>query len=133
MPIFQQEIPVRFGDCDPAGIVFYPNYFRWMDAVFHGFLHVKAGGHANLCRTLGARGLGLMEAGISFRSPAIDGDTLRYAIQSIDWSMRSFRVSYRVTIENQLVLESHEKRGLFVENDERLSAAEVQPLRDKIG
>ena len=23
---------VEFGDCDPAGIVFYPNFFRWMDA-----------------------------------------------------------------------------------------------------
>ena len=23
---------VEFGDCDPAQIVFYPNYFRWMDA-----------------------------------------------------------------------------------------------------
>ena len=23
---------VEFGDCDPAGIVFYPNFLRWMDA-----------------------------------------------------------------------------------------------------
>ena len=23
---------VEFGDCDPAQIVFYPNFFRWMDA-----------------------------------------------------------------------------------------------------
>jgi hypothetical protein len=25
------QLHVEFGDCDPAGIVFYPNYFRWMD------------------------------------------------------------------------------------------------------
>ena len=23
---------VHWGDCDPAGIIFYPTYFRWMDA-----------------------------------------------------------------------------------------------------
>src|SRR4051812_35838364 len=23
---------VEFGDCDPAGIVFYPNFLRWTDA-----------------------------------------------------------------------------------------------------
>ena len=23
---------VQWGDCDPAGIIFYPTYFRWMDA-----------------------------------------------------------------------------------------------------
>ena len=25
------EMTVAWGDCDPAGIVFYPNYFRWFD------------------------------------------------------------------------------------------------------
>lgn len=25
---FRRYIPVRFGDCDPAGIVFYPRYFE---------------------------------------------------------------------------------------------------------
>ena len=23
---------VHWGDCDPAGIIFYPTYFRWLDA-----------------------------------------------------------------------------------------------------
>ena len=23
---------VEWGDCDPAGIIFYPTYYRWMDA-----------------------------------------------------------------------------------------------------
>ena len=26
------EFTVEFGDCDPARIVFYPNFFRWMDS-----------------------------------------------------------------------------------------------------
>ena len=28
MAAFLQEIPVRFGDCDPGGWVFYPRYFE---------------------------------------------------------------------------------------------------------
>ena len=27
-----RTIRIQWGDCDPAGIVFYPNFFRWMDA-----------------------------------------------------------------------------------------------------
>ena len=27
----------QFGDCDPAGIVFFPNYSRWMDAASHHY------------------------------------------------------------------------------------------------
>ena len=26
------RIAVEFGDCDPAGIVYFPNFHRWMDA-----------------------------------------------------------------------------------------------------
>src|SRR5690625_3475341 len=32
---------VYFGDADPAGIVFYPNYYRWMDQASHEFFNAK--------------------------------------------------------------------------------------------
>ena len=33
------EVTVEWGDCDPAGIVYYPSYFRWCDqATFRLFL-----------------------------------------------------------------------------------------------
>jgi 4-hydroxybenzoyl-CoA thioesterase len=30
---FRTSIPVRFADCDPAGIVFYPRYFEMINGV----------------------------------------------------------------------------------------------------
>lgn len=36
------EVDVMFGDCDPAGIVFFPNFLKWMDASSHNFF-VKCG------------------------------------------------------------------------------------------
>ena len=32
MLISTHEVEIEFGDCDPAGIVFYPNHFRMFDA-----------------------------------------------------------------------------------------------------
>jgi len=32
MPTFQQEIPVRFGACDPATFVYYPRYFEMINS-----------------------------------------------------------------------------------------------------
>jgi len=29
------EVTVEWGDCDPAGIVYYPAYFRWCDQASH--------------------------------------------------------------------------------------------------
>ena len=28
----RRDVEIEFGDCDPAGIVYYPNYFRMFDA-----------------------------------------------------------------------------------------------------
>jgi 4-hydroxybenzoyl-CoA thioesterase len=36
------EIMVEWGDCDPAGIVYYPSYFRWFDqATYRLFLKAR--------------------------------------------------------------------------------------------
>ena len=32
MPIARHVVRIEWGDCDAAGITFYPNYFRWFDA-----------------------------------------------------------------------------------------------------
>ena len=127
--LHQASIDVSFGDCDPAGIVFYPNYFRWMDAVFHGFLKARAGGHAQLCQTLGAKGIGLMETSMSFASPATDGDRLTWSLDDITWQDRSFALTYRVETAGRKVLEGQERRGLFVMTDGRMRAAGVKALR----
>ena len=32
MSIIQSyKVTVQWGDCDPYGIVFYPNFYKWMD------------------------------------------------------------------------------------------------------
>jgi 4-hydroxybenzoyl-CoA thioesterase len=36
MPLASRhEVTVEWGDCDPAGIVYYPAYFRWSDQATH--------------------------------------------------------------------------------------------------
>ena len=32
---------VHFGDTDAAGIVYYPNYYKWMDQATHAFFKAK--------------------------------------------------------------------------------------------
>lgn len=43
MPLSSQhQITVECGDCDPAGIVYYPSYFKWFDQATYR-LFLKAG------------------------------------------------------------------------------------------
>lgn len=132
MALVEHAVDVSFGDCDPAGIVFYPNYFRWMDATFHRLLQERAGGHARLCHDLGAVGIGLMDVGLNFRAPVRDGQRILFRVTGIDWGSRSLTLRYEATLDGRPVLEGHEKRGVFVLRDGRMSAAETEPLRARI-
>ncbi len=133
MSLFRLEHVVSFGDCDPAGIVFYPNFYAWVDACFHGYVRAQGVSHAVVCHELGARGLGLMETGMRFRAPARDGDVLSISLDAIDWSERSYRASYTAHVGESLIFEGFETRGIFVEVEGRLRAAPVAPLRRWLG
>ena len=132
MALIEHAVDVTFGDCDPAGIVFYPNFFRWLDATFHRLLQERAGGHARLCQDLGAVGIGLMDVGLTFRLPVRDGQRLVIRLTGIDWASRSLTLRYLAESEGRTVFEGHETRGVFVLRNGRMTAADVTPLQGKI-
>lgn len=126
---FLHEVPISFGDCDPAGIVFYPNFFAWMDAGFHALLRARSEGHAALCKRFGARGIGLIAVESRFLSPARDGDLLVLELRLAGWSPRSLRIDYAGRIGERPVFAATETRGIFVPKDGRITAADTAPLR----
>jgi 4-hydroxybenzoyl-CoA thioesterase len=120
--------PVTFGDCDPAGIVFYPNYFAWFDRTFHDWLR-QFGGHASICKSLGALGLGLMEVNAKFRSPSRDGDVLDIHLSIEAWDRRALRLTYEVQIAGRTAVSGQEVRGLFKTSPTGILAADMQELK----
>ena len=114
-------------------LVFYPNFFRWIDRAFHELVQDSFGGHAKLCRELGARGLGLMNAEMAFRAPAVEGDLLQIEIVAITWSQKSYAVQYEARVGSRLILEATETRGVFQDSGRQMVAAEVSPLRERFG
>jgi 4-hydroxybenzoyl-CoA thioesterase len=120
--------PVTFGDCDPAGIVFYPNFFAWFDRTFHDWLR-KFGGHAAICSSLGALGLGLMEVNAKFRAPLRDGDTLDLKLSIEAWDRKALRLTYEGDVNGKSAVVGSEVRGLFKTSLTGIMAADMQELR----
>ncbi|MCB1340052.1 MAG: acyl-CoA thioesterase [Pseudooceanicola sp.] len=129
MADFTLDVPISFGHCDPAGIVFYPNYFRWFDRCFHAFLQERAGGHRALCARLDAKGVGLMDVDARFPSPATEGDLMRLQMTLAEWGSKTLRLEYAGLVGGRAVVEGHELRGLFVLRDGRMRAGDMAPLR----
>jgi 4-hydroxybenzoyl-CoA thioesterase len=75
--VFATEVTVRFGDCDPAGIVFYPRYFEMINNLVEDWC---AQGLGMSFRELHMeRGLGLPTVHIetAFVAPSELGEMLR--------------------------------------------------------
>jgi 4-hydroxybenzoyl-CoA thioesterase len=121
-------VEVSFGDCDPAGIVFYPNYFAWADRAFHDFLR-PLGGHAALCAKLGALGIGLISADARFRRPVRDGDSLTLTCRISEWSDRSFTLEYVGSVDAEIAVKVKERRGVLCASDNGIFAAETTGFR----
>ena len=66
------ESRVHWGDCDPAGIIFYPTYFRWMDAATWAFWEMVGFDPARLRAE--HRAMPLVSADCQFMAPARQGD-----------------------------------------------------------
>ncbi|TMV13027.1 acyl-CoA thioesterase [Arenibacterium halophilum] len=126
---FFLDIPISFGHCDPAGIVFYPNYYRWFDRCFHTFLQERGGGHRALCAKLDARGIGLMDSGARFPAPASEGDLMTLSMTIAEWGSKTLRLAYEGQVSGRTVVEGFEVRGMFVERDGRLRAGDMAELR----
>lgn len=101
---------VEWGDCDPAQIVFYPNYFRWLDAATHHLFTTAGLDWADLFKRYGVVGLPLVDAGARFVSPSSYGDELAIESHVSQWRSKVLVVSHRVLNGERLIVEGTEKR-----------------------
>jgi YbgC/YbaW family acyl-CoA thioester hydrolase len=108
--------PIEWGDCDAAGIVFYPNYFRWFDAGFQRLLKTRGQTQATLKATYGILGTALVDAAATFRSPARYDQTLTLVVAITEWRRATFRVGYQGMIDGRPVIDGHDVRA-FVKAD----------------
>ena len=121
-------IDVSFGDCDPAGIIYYPNLFRWFDRCFHDWLN-GFGGHHAVCGALGSIGLGLIDAKARFIAPMRPGDRLEIEMRITRWGGRSLSLAYAGRLGGVVAVEAEEVRGVFLETPDGLKAGEMAALK----
>ena len=73
---FHAPARVRFGDCDPAGIVFFPNWFALANAAIEDLFRERLG--IDFHALHGARGIGtgFVQAAATFMRPGLMGDAV---------------------------------------------------------
>ena len=125
------DVQVMFGDCDPAGIVFFPNFSRWMDASSLNFF-VQCGvlPWRELVKSTGIIGTPLLEIHTKFSRPATYGETLQIHTSVEEWRSKVFIHRHIVKRGDVLICEGTETRAFCqrVPGDpDRIQAIAVPP------
>ena len=85
---------VHWGDCDPAGIIFYPTYFRWMDAATWAFME-SVGYDAKRMRAEHLA-MPLVAASCDFLAPAEQGDHCEVRSRIVRFGGKSFTLAHDI-------------------------------------
>ncbi len=95
---------VHWGNCDPAGIIFYPTYYQWFDAASWAFFD-RVGYSAKRMRAE-HRAMPLVATDCQFKHPAEQGDRCEVRSRISRWGGKSFVVAHDVVRSDGVLLAS---------------------------
>ncbi|SNT12875.1 4-hydroxybenzoyl-CoA thioesterase [Noviherbaspirillum humi] len=105
------RIHVEFGDCDPAQIAFYPNFFRWFDAASrHYFENCGVAPWREYEKTHGIIGTPVVETGARYHRPTSYGDDLEVHTWIEEWREKGFVMKHELRRDGQLLAEGRDVR-----------------------
>jgi len=110
----RRRVMIQWGDCDPAEIVFYPNYFRWFDASTAHHFKAASLPKPELIKRYGVVGFPMVDTSAKFHIPSRYGDEVEIITQITGFGRSSFDVTHRLMRSDTLAVEGFEKRVLVV-------------------
>ena len=104
-------VSVEFGDCDPAGIVFFPNFLRWIDSSSrYYFVECGVPSWRETEQAHGIIGTPIVDVQARFVATATYGDRLIVQTTVTEWRNRSFVMRHVVRRGETAVVEATEVR-----------------------
>jgi 4-hydroxybenzoyl-CoA thioesterase len=110
MLINRRTIQIEWGDCDPAGIVYFPRFFEYFDACTNGLFERAGFRKPEMLQRYGLVGIPLVDARARFIIPSSFGDVVAVDSWVSEWGRSSFSVSHKLYRGDVLAVEASEKR-----------------------
>ncbi|MDO9438713.1 thioesterase family protein [Hydrogenophaga sp.] len=127
------EVDVMFGDCDPAGIVFFPNFSKWMDASsLNFFKQCGVPPWRETKKTRGIVGTPLLEIHTKFMRPATYGERLQIHTSVVEWREKVFIHKHVVQRGDDVLCEGTETRAFVINPPDAPDRIKAIPVPEDI-
>lgn len=127
-----RDVFIEWGDCDPAGIVYYPRYFVFFDNATVALFAAAGLPKHEMVKTYGIVGFPMVDTRARFVIPSRWGETITIESRIADWKRSSFDVEHRVLKDGALAIEAWETRvwvGRHPDDPEKIKS---QPVPDDV-
>jgi 4-hydroxybenzoyl-CoA thioesterase len=123
-----RKILVEWGDCDPAGIVWYPRYFEWFDASTTALFTAAGVSNGVMHKHYRVVGIPMVDTRARFLIPSRFEDELMIESTVTEFRRSSFDVRHRMLRNGALAVEGFETRVWTVRDADDPERLRSQPI-----
>ncbi|RSL32335.1 acyl-CoA thioesterase [Salibacterium salarium] len=117
-------LKVTWGDTDAAGIVFYPNFYRWMDQSTHELFGANGLKVSTLQKEKDII-FPLLETFCTFKAPLVHEDEIQVHSEVDEVQNKVFKVNHQFYKGKDIVAQGYEKRAWTSVAGEQPQAVEI--------
>jgi acyl-CoA thioester hydrolase len=126
---FVHELRVRYGECDPQGIVFNANYLLYFDVAFTEYWRDRVGPWDEMA-DFGVDAV-VAEANLSFRAPARFDDVLQLEVTTEELGTTSTTTRVDIRRDGELLVEAR-LRHVFVDRQSWAKTTMPEAIRERL-
>ena len=123
--VFRHRIRVRYGECDPQGVVFNANYLAYFDIVVTEFWREAVGGYQEMLEA--GADMVVAESRILFRSSATFDDELDFDLTVARLGNTALTSKIKASVDDRLIVDG-ELRHVFIDAQTK----EKRPIPDDV-
>jgi YbgC/YbaW family acyl-CoA thioester hydrolase len=125
-------VQVRWGDADPAGIVFYPRFYEWYDLGTESLFESLGLPWPELFPGRGIIGVPIVESGSTFTAPVRYGDlvTIRSRVAWVKGS--TFRMEHEIAVGDASCARGFEVRAWVARPDAPGGRLRAKPVPEDV-
>ena len=126
-----RTVRIEWGDCDPAGIIFYPRYFEIFDASTSALFERATGmKKIDMLKSFDIAGFPLARTRARFLKPTRFGDDVTVDT-SVKFGRASFEIEHRLSLNGETCVECSETR-VWVVRDQTTGGIKSHPIPDEV-
>jgi 4-hydroxybenzoyl-CoA thioesterase len=126
------SVRVRWGDSDPAGIVFYPRFFEWYDLATEALFESRGLPWPEIFPRYEIVGVPILESGSTFVAPVRYGDAVTVR-SSVAWVKdKTFRMEHEISVGDTLCARGFETRAWVKRPDTPGGRLRAMPIPEEV-